>query len=52
MLKVEHLSVSYGAIQAVRDISFEVGKGEIVSLQGSSNQHRDQSSCLTRKSRE
>ncbi len=34
MLKVEHLSVSYGAIQAVRDISFEVGKGEIVSLIG------------------
>ena len=34
MLKVEQLSVSYGAIQAVRDISFEVGKGEIVSLIG------------------
>lgn len=34
MLKVEHLSVSYGAIQAVRNISFEVGKGEIVSLIG------------------
>ena len=34
MLKVEHLSVSYGAIKAVRDISFEVGKGEIVSIIG------------------
>ena len=33
-LKVEHLSVSYGAIKAVRDISFEVGKGEIVSIIG------------------
>ena len=34
MLKVERLSVSYGAIKAVRDISFEVGKGEIVSIIG------------------
>ena len=34
MLKIEHLSVSYGAIKAVRDISFEVGKGEIVSIIG------------------
>ena len=34
MLKVQHLSVSYGAIKAVRDISFEVRKGEIVSIIG------------------
>lgn len=34
MLKVENLSVSYGMIQAVKDISFEVNEGEIVSLIG------------------
>ncbi|MCY7062202.1 ABC transporter ATP-binding protein [Streptococcus oralis] len=34
MLKVENLSVHYGMIQAVRDVSFEVNKGEVVSLIG------------------
>lgn len=32
MLKVENLSVHYGMIQAVRDVSFEVNEGEVVSL--------------------
>lgn len=34
MLKIENLTVSYGAIQALRGISLEVNKGEIVSLIG------------------
>lgn len=34
MLKVENLSVHYGMIQAVRDISLEVNEGEIVTLIG------------------
>ncbi|HEY6097699.1 MAG TPA: ABC transporter ATP-binding protein [Candidatus Deferrimicrobium sp.] len=34
LLTVEHLSVYYGAVQALRDVSFTVGKGEIVSLIG------------------
>ena len=34
MLKVEKLSVHYGMIQAVRDVSFEVNEGEVVSLIG------------------
>lgn len=34
MLKIENLSVHYGMIQAVRDVSFEVKQGEIVSLIG------------------
>ena len=34
MLKVENLSVQYGMIQAVRDVSFEVNEGEVVSLIG------------------
>ncbi|MDR0922339.1 MAG: ABC transporter ATP-binding protein [Lactobacillales bacterium] len=34
MLKVENLSVHYGVIQAVHDVSFEVNQGEIVSLIG------------------
>lgn len=34
MLKVNNLNVSYGAIQALHDISFEVNEGEIVSLIG------------------
>ena len=35
MLEVEHLSVSYGVIQAIRDISFHVDEGEVVALIGS-----------------
>lgn len=35
MLKVEKLSVSYGAINALREISFNVERGEIISLIGS-----------------
>lgn len=34
MLKAENISVSYGPIRAVRDVSVEVGEGEIVSLLG------------------
>jgi branched-chain amino acid transport system ATP-binding protein len=34
MLKVEGLHVSYGKIAAVRDVSIEVGEGEIVALIG------------------
>ncbi len=34
MLEIENLSVHYGMIQAVRDVSFHVEKGEIVSLIG------------------
>ena len=34
MLEVNHLTVQYGAIKGVDDISFRVGKGEIVTLIG------------------
>ena len=34
MLKVDNLSVHYGVIQAVKDISFEVNEGEVVTLIG------------------
>ena len=34
MLTAEHISVSYGPIRAVRDVSLEVEKGEIVTLLG------------------
>lgn len=34
MLKVSNLSISYKRINAVRDVSFEIGDGEIVSLIG------------------
>ncbi|HBI2077983.1 ABC transporter ATP-binding protein [Enterococcus faecalis] len=34
MLVIENLSVHYGIIQAVRNVNFEVEKGEIVSLIG------------------
>ena len=32
ILKVENLNVFYGMIQALRGISFEVNRGEIVSI--------------------
>ena len=34
LLKINNLSVNYGAIQAVRNITFEVKRGEIVTLIG------------------
>ena len=34
LLTVDHLYVFYGAVQALRDVSFTVGKGEIVTLIG------------------
>ena len=35
MLQVENLEVSYGAINALRNVSFHVEQGEIISLIGS-----------------
>jgi len=34
LLTVDHLSVFYGAVQALREVSFTVAKGEIVTLIG------------------
>lgn len=34
MIRVEHLTKSFGEIQAVRDVSFEVGAGEIFAFLG------------------
>ncbi len=34
MLQVKNLSIHYGVIQAVKDVSFEVDEGEVVSLIG------------------
>lgn len=34
LLRVENLSVNYGSISALREVSFEVNQGEIVSLIG------------------
>ncbi|HFI0056841.1 MULTISPECIES: ATP-binding cassette domain-containing protein [unclassified Streptococcus] len=34
MLEVKNLSVNYGAIEAVKDVSFEVNEGEVVTLIG------------------
>jgi branched-chain amino acid transport system ATP-binding protein len=34
MLKVSNINVYYGAIHAIKDVSFEVNEGEIVTLIG------------------
>lgn len=34
MLKIKNLSVSYGAIEAVKNVSFDVNEGEVVTLIG------------------
>ena len=34
LLEVENLTVSYGLIRAIKDVSFKVEKGEIVVLIG------------------
>ena len=35
MLKVENVEVYYGVINAIKGVSFEVNKGEIIALIGS-----------------
>ena len=34
MLTVENLSVRYGAVAAVRELSLTIGRGELVALLG------------------
>ena len=34
MLEVKGLQVYYGVIQALKDVSFEVNKGEVIALIG------------------
>ena len=34
MIEVEHLSKSYGSFEAVRDLSFQVGRGDVVGFLG------------------
>lgn len=34
MLRVEHVSKRYGSFPALRDVSFEAGKGEVIALLG------------------
>ena len=35
MLEFDHVSVGYGDLQAIQDVSFKVNEGEVVSLVGS-----------------
>jgi ABC-type polar amino acid transport system ATPase subunit len=32
MIKIEHLCKHYGALQVLRDISVEIGEGEVISI--------------------
>ena len=34
MLNIEHISVSYGAVRALRDVSLTIGEGEVVTIIG------------------
>lgn len=34
MIEVQHLSKQYGKVQAVKDVSFQVGKGQVIGLLG------------------
>ena len=43
MLKVDNINVYYGNIHAVKDVSFEVNEGEIVTLIGANGAGRDRS---------
>ena len=45
LLEVDHLTTEFttrrGVVQAVRDVSFEIEKGEILALVGESGSHRE-----------
>ena len=47
LLKVDNINVFYGNIHAVKDVSFEVNEGEIVTLIGANGAGK---SILDRKS--
>ena len=46
LLEIERLSVNYGAIQAVRDLSLHVDEGEIVTLIGANGAGKGQGSAM------
>ena len=46
MLRVENLSFSYGKIQAIRNVSFELDKGEIMAIVGA-NEMCIRDSCMS-----
>ena len=45
MLEVKDLAVYYGMIHAIKGVSFEVNKGEIIALIGANEQEK-QRSCI------
>lgn len=45
MLRIDHLTVQYGAIRGVNDISFHVSKGEIVTLIGANGAGKTSTLC-------
>lgn len=47
MLEVNNLTVHYGVIEAIRDVSFEVRQGEIVSLIGANGAGKPRSCKLS-----
>ena len=46
LLKVDDIHVYYGAIHAIKGVSFEVGEGEIVALIGGGNSALVEASLL------
>lgn len=52
MLEVKNIKINYGGIEAVRDISFQVPNGKIVTLVGANGAGKSLDASCNRRTRQ